>query len=258
MQGVSLDDFIWLKPLAKALILPPTGPLLVAAFGLWLRRYRPRTGSALAVLGVATLLALSVPVVASLLMRPLDVAGVLDLQRARNAQAIVILGGGTRPDAVEYGGDTVGRLTLERVRYGARVARETGLPVLVTGGALATQAAEADLMRDVLQREYGVPVRWVEPRSRNTHENALFSARILKAEGIGRVVLVAHALDMRRAIAEFTAAGLDVVPAPTLIPQYEYDEVLDYVPSLGGLAGSYYATYELLAIAVRAVTAMAR
>ena len=203
-------------------------------------------------------MALSVPVVASLLMRPLDVAGVLDLERARSAQAIVVLGGGVRPDAVEYGGDTVGRLTLERVRYGARVARETGLPVLVTGGSSFGGATEAQLMRDVLEREYGVPVRWVEPRSHNTHENALFSARILKAEGVGRIVLVAHALDMRRAIAEFAAAGLDVVPAPTLIPQFEHEDVLDYVPSLGGLAGSYYASYELLAIAVRTVKSMAR
>jgi hypothetical protein len=37
---------------------------------------------------------------------------------------------------LEYGGDTLGRLTLERVRYGARVAKKTGLPVLVAGGSV--------------------------------------------------------------------------------------------------------------------------
>ena len=58
------------------------------------------------------------------------------LAQARSAQAIVILGGGVRRNAPEYGGDTVGRLTLDRVRYGAFVARATGLPVLVTGGVV--------------------------------------------------------------------------------------------------------------------------
>ncbi len=35
-------------------------------------------------------------------------------------------------------------------------------------------------MRSALEREFGVPVRWVEPQSRNTHENAARSAEILQ------------------------------------------------------------------------------
>ena len=51
-------------------------------------------------------------------------------------------------------------------------------------------------MRQSLEEEFGVPVRWIEPESRNTHENAVRSAEILRAEGIREVVLVAHAFDM--------------------------------------------------------------
>ena len=46
----------------------------------------------------------------------------------------MILGGGLRRSAPEYGGDTLGRLTLERLRYGAMLAKRTGLPVMVSGG----------------------------------------------------------------------------------------------------------------------------
>jgi len=47
-----IDPF-WLKALAKALVLPPTGPLLLAALGLALLIRFPRTGRALAVGGVS-------------------------------------------------------------------------------------------------------------------------------------------------------------------------------------------------------------
>src|SRR4029450_1543911 len=132
------------------------------------------------------------PVVSNALRQGIGGSPVLDLERAKSAQAIVILGGGTRPDAPEYGGDTLGHLTLERVRYGARVAQFTGLPILVTGGAATGGEPEASLMRQSLEREYGVGVQWTENQSRNTHENAVLSAAILRSQGIHRVVLVAH------------------------------------------------------------------
>jgi uncharacterized SAM-binding protein YcdF (DUF218 family) len=155
---------------------------------------------------------------------------------------------------VEYGGDTLGRLTLERVRYGARVARQIHLPVLVSGGSPSGDTdPEAELMRDALEREFDVRVRWVEPRSRNTRENAARSATILRSEGIRRVVLVAHGFDMRRALAEFAAQGIETVAAPTVTQQMTYDTIMDYVPSMSGLEDSYYATYEILANLVRSV-----
>ncbi|MGH8800143.1 MAG: YdcF family protein, partial [Casimicrobiaceae bacterium] len=186
-------DPIWVKAVLKALILPPTGSLLIALAGLAARPRLPRLGAVLAWTGVASLLALSIPAVSVLLMQGLAVPAPFDRAVAADAQAIVILGGGTRRDAPDYGGDTLATLTLERVRYGARVARETGLPVLVTGGSTYGGKAEAELMRQALQGEFGVAVRWAENRSRTTHENAVYSAALLRAAGIGRVVLVAHA-----------------------------------------------------------------
>ena len=244
-----MDDPLYWKSLLKALILPPAAPLIVAFLGVALMARRPRAGRALTLLGLVVLAALSMPIVGWTLVRAVDQTPALDRTLAKSAQAIVILGGGLRRRAPEYGGDTMGRLTLERVRYGARVARATGLPVLVSGGRLAAEdATEAAVMKQALQDEFGVAVRWAEDRSRNTHENARMSAALLRADGVSRVILVAHGFDMPRATAEFADAGIVTFSAPTGIPAEQSGVILlDFVPSAAALQTSYYALYELLA-----------
>jgi uncharacterized SAM-binding protein YcdF (DUF218 family) len=247
-------DPILIKAVLKTLVLPPTGPLLLSVLGLVLRRRRPRLGNGLAWAGILSLLLLALPAVSDQLLRWLDRSPPFTVERAGDAQAIVILGGGVRRDAEEYGGDTLGHLTLERVRYGARVARLTGLPVLVTGGSVLGGETEAKLMQESLRSEFAVDVKWVEDRSRTTHENAVLSAAILRRAGIQRVVLVAHSFDMLRARAEFAAEGIATVPAPTMIPSSKPGTAFDFLPSMRGLETSYFAVYEILANLVRLVT----
>jgi len=238
-----------LRLIATSFVLPPGGPIVLALLGVLAWRRRPRFGRALAAAGVATLWLASLPIVANGLVTALGGARPLDVNAARQADAIVILGGGVRPEALEYGGDTLGRLTLERVRYGAWLARRTGLPVLVTGGAPEPGVrAEADLMREALEREYGLPVRWADALARNTRENAANAARILRAENKRRVVLVTHGFDVRRATRQFEAAGLEVLPAPTQVPRWEAPELADFLPSAGAVVTTHYAAYELLAL----------
>jgi uncharacterized SAM-binding protein YcdF (DUF218 family) len=233
-------------------VLPPTGPLLIALAGAFLLGRWPRTGRLLLWSALLALLGLSMPAVSDLLLRLANDAPAVRMEDARTAQAVVVLGGGLRRDAPEYGGDTLNRRTLERVRYGAKLARETGLPVLVAGGSVwGDTATEASVMRAALEKEFNVAVRWTEERSRNTHENAQFAAAILKRDGVRRIALVAHGSDIRRARAEFEAAGLEVVPAPTVLPRFGMTTPLDLLPSMGALQGSQIALYELLANAVR-------
>jgi uncharacterized SAM-binding protein YcdF (DUF218 family) len=245
-------DIPALRKLLAALVLPPLGPLLIAFAGLIAWPRHPRIGRVLAWTGVLGLTILSLPLTSHLLTSALWDSGMFDAQAARSAGAIVILGGGVRRGAVEYGGDTVGRLTLDRVRYGARVARETGLPVLVTGGTMEPgERTEAEIMKAVLESEFSVPVRWTEDQSRNTRQNAQFSARLLGESRIRKVVLVAHEFDMRRAQAEFEAAGIEVVPAPTLLMRKGPLRLTDLVPNIRAAERNYFALYEMLALAVR-------
>jgi len=245
-------DPVALKDIAKALVLPPGGLLLVAILGLALLGRRPRAGRWLAWLGVLGLMVLSLPVVSGWLARLYvgDLAA-LDLRRVGEAQAIVILGSGVRRQAAEYGGAAPGRYTLERLRYGARLARDTHLPVLVAGGAVHSRPTEAEVMRATLQQDYGVTARWVENRSRNTHENAQRTADILLPLDIRAVLLVAHAVDMRRAEAEFVAAGLRPIPAPIDIPSGDDDAGGAWLPSIGALGESWRVTYEAAGDLVR-------
>jgi uncharacterized SAM-binding protein YcdF (DUF218 family) len=237
----------WFKEFIKLAVLPPGGPLLLALIGLIVARRRPRGGRALILVGVVSLALLCIPAIGGLLVRSLDRSPPFDVANAGGAQAIVILGGGTRRYAPEYGGTTANSITLERVRYGARLARATGLPILVSGGPVRGERAEAPMMRDILENEFRVPVRWVESRSRDTHENALRSAEILRQSGMRRVILVGHAFDFPRTTAEFAAAGIDAVAAPIEIPPVVPTTLRDFLPSVTGLRLSYYALYEILA-----------
>ena len=249
-----MDWLFAARSLAKALVLPPVGPLLLAMAGLIIASRAPRAGRAIAWLGFLSLLLLCLPVVAWWLTLPFD-REPFDAEQAAATQAVVILGGGIRRNAPEYGGDTLGRLTLERIRYGAHVAKRTRLPVLVTGGsAPGTTSTEAALMEQALAREYGVPVRWIEDRSRNTHENARYSAALLRNASITHVVLVAHAIDMPRAMAEFAEAGIATVPAATGLPSRGPLAPMDLVPSVAALQRSHDALYELLANLVRSLS----
>jgi uncharacterized SAM-binding protein YcdF (DUF218 family) len=235
-----------LKKILTALVLPPTGPLLLAAFGLWLARWQPRGGRALASLAVTILLLMTLPVVSDTALRSLENAPPLAAERLQEAQAIVILGGGTYFDAPEYGGDTVSAISLVRCRYGARLARASGLPVLVTGGKVFAGQPEAHSMARLLNDEFGVPVAFVEDVARDTRENAERSARLLKAAGLTRVVVVSHAFHLPRAIPLFQAEGLTVIPAPTAFTTDSGSVWLRFLPSMGALRNMGYFMHEWL------------
>ena len=238
----------WLKKLVSLLVLPPLAPLLLIGAGLLLLHRRPRLGRVLAWGGLALALLLVTPVSVGLMLAGLESTPPLPPEAARSAQAIVILGGGQRRHAPEYGGATVNRLSLERLRYGARLARHSGLPILVTGGAPTGEVAEALLMKDALERDFGLKVAWTESASLDTRDNARSSAAILKDAGIARVLLVTHAAHMPRATTEFRAAGIDAIPAPTawLGGPGGNEEVLDFMPSASAAYAGWYAVHEWL------------
>ncbi len=237
---------VLLTNLVASLLLPPLNGLLPTVLGWWLWRRRPDFARLLVLAGVLLIVIQSLPVVGTLLTRGLE-ARPLDLKRA-NAQAIVVLGGGRYREAPEYGGDTVSGGGLVRLRYAARLYRATGLPLLVTGGKPdGGELSEAETMRRVLVNEFGIPVKWSEGESENSRESAVRTAKLFRKIGISRVLLVTHAVHMRRAAQAFAAEGLEVVPAPTdftggpLTP-------LDFIPHAGGLATTGSALHEWIGI----------
>jgi uncharacterized SAM-binding protein YcdF (DUF218 family) len=235
------------KTLLRNLILPPAGPLLLATIGALLLRRRPLLARVLLALGLGSLWLLSLPIVADALTGLTEHYPPLDLTQPTQAQAIVILGGGgQRAFAPEYGGPAAEPLLLERLAYGAYVAHHTGLPVLVTGNGI-----EAVAMRASLGRNFGIEVRWLDDRAYDTFDNARNSAQLLRADGVQRIVLVTSASHLWRAAREFTAAGMEVIPAPAGVLAGRDVSPFRYFPEPQALLRSYLATYELLGEPVR-------
>lgn len=229
----------WLIAKAFAALLAPLGIvlviLLVAALVAW---FRPLSAWRPVVLAFIVLYPLSTQFVADQLMWWIEPAA-RDPAADKSGQAIVVLGGGTYFSAPEYGGDTVKAPVLERLRYAAHLHRALDKPVLASGSAPeGSPIPEAQLMRQVLQQDFRVPVQWIEEGSRNTFENALKSASLLKPAGIERIYLVTHAWHMRRARLAFEHAGFKVIPAPTGFATRFRLTVIDFLPDARALRDS--------------------
>ena len=233
--------------LLKTLLLPPVGLFWLVLAGLlaWRRRWARRLGLA----AVAALLAMSLPLVSNGLMRGLEPYPPLDPAAVRHpdVDAIVVLGAGRYTGAPEYGGDTLGSLTLQRVRYGAWLQRRSGLPLVVSAGSPPDESPPlARLMARTLREEFQVPVALVEDRSRTTRQNARFTAELLRRRGWQRVWLVSHAWHLPRAVAAFRQAGIQAIPAPTAFDHHDEPEyeLYDFLPAAWALNQSYFALHE--------------
>ncbi len=233
----------------SAFLLPPLNLLLGALTGLLLLRTYPRLGRVLLAVSIALLWLCSTPYFAEGALRLLESEIKAVDTRMQPAEAIVVLGGGTYFHPPEYGSDTVSEATLVRLRYAAKLQRETGKPLLVTGGKpLGNALSEAQQMRAVLEQEFGVPVRWAEGASDNTLENARLSYGMLQKEGIKRIYLVTHAWHMPRSIMVFRAAGFDPVPAPTAFTTRYRIGLLRFMPSAGALHDSKIFMHEVIGL----------
>ncbi|SEP08467.1 YdcF family protein [Nitrosovibrio sp. Nv6] len=234
--------------LTSAFLLPPFNLILLSAAGILLLKTRPGLGKGLMVTMLALFYLQSTPIVADTLLQKLETRP-RHSPADNDVEAIVVLGGGTYYNAPEYGNDTVGRYTLERVRYAARLHRLTGKPLLATGGApVGNSSSEAAQMKTVLEREFQVPVKWIEGASRNTRENAYKTFAILKRDGVSRIALVTHAWHMPRAAREFEQAGFKVIPAATAYTTRYKTDIFAFIPTAGALLRSSLFFHEVIGL----------
>jgi uncharacterized SAM-binding protein YcdF (DUF218 family) len=231
---------------ATAIVVPPVNLLTLGVAGAAACLRWPRLGRFVMAFSLIGLMLFSLPVVSRPLIASLEL-GLSHAPPEHPPAAIVILsadaGYGTS-EGLEKG-TGIGALTLERMRAGALLQRQTGLPVLVTGGELEWKAEPiATLMANALDHEFGIPVRWIEPKSEDTWQNAEFSAPLLRAAGIDSVYLVSHAWHLRRAAIAFAHFGIATTPAPLRydrFPRFGFD---DFMPHASSFLHSYYAMHE--------------
>jgi uncharacterized SAM-binding protein YcdF (DUF218 family) len=183
---------------------------------LWYRRREVRRCLVLAFVPWSALYLVSTPLVVRQMARSLT--GRYDRleRRPLDAPAIVVLSGAVhRPDdrRAELGASSITRCVAAAEIY---LSTEP-CPVLVTGGSgdpWITGPPAAVLMASFL-KTLGVREGHliVEGNATSTFENAVESARLLKARGIRRAVVVTDATHLRRAEGCFRRQGIDVVSA---------------------------------------------
>jgi uncharacterized SAM-binding protein YcdF (DUF218 family) len=229
-------------------LIPPNLFILGAMIGVVLAWRTRRVGLVTATAFIACLYVVSTPLVGYLLIRSAE-ALVAAGPTADPGAVIVLSADSRRSDAPEKPG-AVGPLTIERLVKAARIQRNLGLPILVSGGSPGDgEAPLAGPMSKMLQDDFGVPVRWREEQSRNTFENASFSAAILRQAGIPSALVVAHPWDMARVLWSFRAVGYPVVPMPTQKERAPPLTVTALLPQIPALRDSYYALHELIGLA---------
>lgn len=233
-----------------AFLLPPLSLLLMLALGLFLLYRRRRLAKPLLSGAFALLWLISTPYFSESALHGLESRHPPLNGACPEAGAIVILGHGSYFRAPEYAGqDTVNGSTLMHLRYGARLHRATGQPVLVSGGTPQGNGfSEAEQMRAALEQDFRIPVRWVEDGSNNTLENARNSFGILRAAGIKHVCLVTHAWHMPRAMLAFRHAGFEVTGAPTGFTTRHRTDLMAFLPRAESLHDSKIFVHEAIGL----------
>jgi uncharacterized SAM-binding protein YcdF (DUF218 family) len=253
------------KPALAALLLPPVPFLLLTLIGARLILPRRGWGWTLIVLSVAGLWLSNCIGTAHLIehvaqqappaLKPDRIREIRDDARGKAGMAIVVLGGGMEPFAPEYGVSNLGHTSLERLRYGIWLGRETGVPVGFSGGIGWAQGStqgtsEAAVAARIAAQEFNRPLRWTEDRSRDTRQNAGASIALLKKSGITHILLVTNGWHMPRARRAFEQAalgsGIVIEPAPMGLAPRVNEPALDWLPTSQGASRVRSAMRETL------------
>ena len=196
----------FLKKLVSYFILPPgIFILLLLLIATLAKRKAVRR---LALFSALSLYLISTEPVKDALIYPLE--SEYSRGDASRAQAIVVLGGGV------YNSGYLKSSSYKRLITAFLLHKDTGLPIILSGGASIRTIPEAKVMEKLL-REFGVEQGSIysELRSRDTKENALYVKRVCKRLGCRRIALVTSAFHMGRAIRMFEKMGFEIEPYPT-------------------------------------------
>ena len=209
--------FVYLSKLLPLLVYP-LGFACVLLILAAVCKYRKKLQRGLMVFALVLLWLASNRWVSYALARSLEWRN-LPPENTPQAEVMVVLGGGTesgdppRPMAeINSAGD--------RVLYAAKLFKDGAAEkILLSGGNLSFSTNRGSTPAQEMQELFeliGIPQEaiWMQSESENTYEDALYSSRILRENGIEEVILVTSAMHMPRAKALFEAQGIAVIPAP--------------------------------------------
>jgi uncharacterized SAM-binding protein YcdF (DUF218 family) len=251
------NNLLFLKPLLTTIVTPPVSPLLMIFAGVWVSLQGSKLSRVLSrslvLVGASLLWILSCEDTAVWLSRHiLPQYSPVSLTELKQAQVIVVLGGGTKPYAAEYGSSELTPQALERLRYAVFLSKQSHLPIAFTGGQAwgvsEHEVSEAQVAQRTLKRDWDMELTFSETLAKDTRQNAQLSFALLAKSGVKKIVIVTHAWHMPRAYRNFSEAGFDVTPAPMGYITHTQSSLLDALPSEGGLRDSKWVIHEWLGL----------
>ncbi|GAC1533306.1 MAG: YdcF family protein [Polyangiales bacterium] len=232
--------FFFLSKLLDIFLSPFTWSLLLLAAAVpWRARdrspRRARRRRACGVAGLAVMLLTAMPPVGNALLWNLEHSSTSTCDDAVTYDAVILLGGVVEERAMKASGQIAFNDSVERLIVTDRLLREGKARVAIVSGL----SPEADALARQIE-DWGIPKERVivEPRARNTRENALFAQEIARARGFDRVLVVTSAFHMPRAAECFAAVGMKVDTLSVdyrAIPSVPFGE---WLPRASGLAMS--------------------
>jgi uncharacterized SAM-binding protein YcdF (DUF218 family) len=230
---------------------------LLAATAIWVV-LRPRSSAARRTLIVIALFYLVISIyavpafVANLLARPYHRFDSADVPQGR--VALVVFGAGG--DRVSGWDDRVWiptAIVTSRVLEAARVYRIAKPQWVISSGGDPDPSDQAEPSSTIMRRqlvEFGVPADRIvlESNSRDSHDEAVIIAPMLKSLGADSAILVTSAIHMRRSMGACRAAGWTPTPAIAPDPTWDIEWTDRLMPSGTGVNFSSYAVHEVLGI----------
>ncbi len=177
------------------------------------------------------------------------------------AEAIVVLGGGTRPRIAPRPWYEINEAG-DRILYGSWLYKQDKAPLLLVTGGRAEWLGEGGNPESedmaAIAEIMGVPPSAIiqESQSFNTRDNAVNTKQILDKRGINKILLVTSAMHMPRSLEIFRKNGIESIPAPTdfLSVNNENNKgwasVLDILPSTDALKNTTNAIKEYIGLMI--------
>ena len=142
------------------------------------------------------------------------------VEELKGADAIIVPTGGYFPDEIRF---VPREHSIRRGDYGVWLQKQTGLPLIFTGGSTyhPQAPAESEVLRGILN--LSSEEVWTETKSMNSFEHAVNLEQDFSKRGWAKtIVLVSSAMHMMRLSASFRARGFEVIPVSV------HDHVTDF------------------------------
>lgn len=206
--------------LGKSVLIPSNGVVIVLAVGVLLfwSRFRQLGKMLTTISAVAIVMVAATPLV-WWIAKPLEARFPPMQELPESIAGIIVLGGSFQPGLTSdlsqvQLNDHAERLTT----FLALARRNKSVRLVFSGGAKAfsdSALTESDIARELLE-SLGLDGRRVifEKRSRNTCENAIYTAELVNPQEEQRWVLVTSAMHMPRAVGAFAHAGFRILANP--------------------------------------------